>query len=209
MNEDFKTEQECFWAGSFGDDYTERNDGAKLGGAKINLFSRILKSTDSIKSVLEFGANKGLNLRAIKYLIPEIKMKAVEINKKAARECLSIPDTEVFCKSILDYSDNEKSDMVFTCGVLIHIAPKMLNQVYELMYEYSKKYILISEYYNPTPLEIEYRGNKEKLYKRDWAGEFMDKYSDVRLRDYGFVYHRDNMFPLDDLTWFLIEKQHS
>ena len=34
----------------------------------------------------------------------------------------------------------------------------------------------------------------------------MDKYSNVNLVNYGFKYHRDNNFPQDDLTWFLLEK---
>ena len=47
------------------------------------------------------------------------------------------------------------------------------------------------------------------LYKRDFAGEMMMKYSDLLLLDYGFVYHRDNHFKGDDFTWFLMEKSQS
>ena len=28
----------------------------------------------------------------------------------------------------------------------------------------------------------------------------------ILLVDYGFVYHRDNCFPQDDINWFLFEK---
>ena len=65
---------------------------------------------------------------------------------------------------------------------------------------------LIAEYYNPTPIKVEYRGHKEKLFKRDFCGEMLDQYSDLTLLDYGFLYHRDNNFPQDDISWFLIEK---
>ena len=92
------------------------------------------------------------------------------------------------------------------CGVLIHINPDELQTVYEKLYESSNKYILISEYYNPTPVEVSYRGNLNRLFKRDFAGEMMDKYPDLKLVDYGFRYHRDNMFPMDDSTWFILEK---
>ncbi len=34
----------------------------------------------------------------------------------------------------------------------------------------------------------------------------LDKFPDLVLIDYGFVYHRDSYFPGDDLTWFLMEK---
>jgi spore coat polysaccharide biosynthesis protein SpsF len=53
---------------------------------------------------------------------------------------------------------------------------------------------------------INYRGHKDRLFKRDFAGELMDKYPDLKLVDYGFVWRRDNNFPQDDGTWFLLEK---
>ena len=34
------------------------------------------------------------------------------------------------------------------------------------MYNLSKKYIYLSEYFNPTPIELIYRGFKGKLFKR-------------------------------------------
>jgi spore coat polysaccharide biosynthesis protein SpsF len=71
----------------------------------------------------------------------------------------------------------------------------------------SSRYILVCEYYNPTPVSIDYRGHSDRLFKRDFAGEILDLYTDLTLRDYGFVYHRDTNFPLDDITWFLLEKK--
>jgi pseudaminic acid biosynthesis-associated methylase len=96
--------------------------------------------------------------------------------------------------------------MVFTKGVLIHLSPEVLPAVYEKMYESSARYICVAEYYNPTPVEINYRGHGERLFKRDFAGELLDKYPNLRLVDYGFSYHRDPQFPQDDITWFLLEK---
>ena len=87
-----------------------------------------------------------------------------------------------------------------------HINQDKLSLIYDKMYQISKKYILIAEYYSRQPQEIVYRGYTNKLYKRDFCGEIMDKYSDLKLIDYGFVYHRDSNFPLDDITWFLLEK---
>ena len=40
----------------------------------------------------------------------------------------------------------------------------------------------------------------------NFAGEMLDRFRDLRLVDYGFVYHRDVNFPQDDITWFLMEK---
>ena len=90
-------------------------------------------------------------------------------------------------------------------GVLIHIQPDRLPTIYENLFKGSKKYILIGEYYNPTPVEIEYRGVSGVLYKRDFAGELIDSF-DLKLIDYGFIYHRDEIKKLDDITWFLLSK---
>ena len=70
----------------------------------------------------------------------------------------------------------------------------------------SNRYILIGEYYNPTPVTINYRGHDDRLFKRDFAGEMLDKHRNLKLVDYGFLYHRDNYFDQDDINWFLLEK---
>ena len=33
----------------------------------------------------------------------------------------------------------------------------------------------------------------------------MDEFQELKLIDYGFVYHRDDQFPLDDINWFLLK----
>ena len=70
----------------------------------------------------------------------------------------------------------------------------------------STEYILICEYYNSTHVSIDCRGQSDRLVKRDFAGEMLDLYSNLKLKDYGFVYHRDVNLPLEDITWFLLEK---
>ena len=62
------------------------------------------------------------------------------------------------------------------------------------------------EYYNPTPVEISYRGHSGKLFKRDFAGEMLDRFLDLQLLDYGFCYSRDYNFLYGNATWFLLEK---
>ena len=109
--------------------------------------------------------------------------------------------------SILEFETTEQYDFVFIKGVLIHVNPEALPKVYDLMHTTSSKYICIAEYYNPTPVEINYRGHSDKLFKRDFAGEVLDRFPDLTLLDYGFAYHRDSHFPQDDITWFLMEKK--
>ncbi|MHC5737312.1 pseudaminic acid biosynthesis-associated methylase [Nostoc sp.] len=205
-NSDFRTEQEDFWAGSFGDEYINRNQEDISGASNISLFARILSRTNSIQSLIELGANIGLNLQAIKELIPRVEISAVEINQKAVEKLQLDDNYKVYHQSILDFVPVCKYDLALVKGVLIHISSDMLPKVYELLYQVSNRYICIAEYYNSTPVEVNYRGHQGKLFKRDFAGEMLDKFDDLHLLDYGFVYHRDNQFPQDDVTWFLLEK---
>ena len=90
---------------------------------------------------------------------------------------------------------------------MIHIAPRDLDRTYKKIYSLSKKYILICEYYNPVPVKVVYRNFKNKLFKRDFAGDLVKKYNDLSIIDYGFIYRNDPYFPQDDITWFLLKKK--
>ena len=203
---EFKTEQEKFWAGEFGNEYVARNSDEKLVVGNLNVFSKVISRTIGVKSVIEFGANIGNNMKALRALIPDVELSAIEINKKAV-EILKKQDVKVYAQSILDFEPDYKRDLAFIKGVLIHINPDELQNVYEKLYNSSKKYIFVAEYYNPFPVAVTYRGNEERLFKRDFAGEMLDKYEDLELVDYGFVYHRDNNFAQDDVNWFLMQKK--
>lgn len=204
---EYKTEQERFWAGEFGNNYINRNKSENIVAANISMLSSILKQTKDVSKIIEFGSNIGLNLEALKVLLPQASLSAIEINENAVKSLSRFDDLTVHHTSILDFEPAEQHDLVLIKGVLIHINPDKLNHVYELLYQSSRKYICLAEYYNPTPVDVEYRGHKERLFKRDFAGELMDKYPDLKLIDYGFVYHRDNTFPQDDMTWFVLEKK--
>lgn len=202
------TEQEVFWQGDFGNDYIDRNRSSHWITSNAAFFSKIIARTHGVQSVLELGSNIGLNLMALRQMLPKSKLSAVEINEKAASELKeNIPEIDLHITSILEFQPSKTWDLVFTKGVLIHINPDKLPIVYELMYQSSSRYVLVSEYYNPTPTEIVYRGQTGKLFKRDFAGEVLDKFPDLSLINYGFVYHRDPNFPQDDMNWFLMEKK--
>jgi pseudaminic acid biosynthesis-associated methylase len=202
----YATEQEEFWAGAFGAEYSKRNSGGDLVASNAALFTRILKSTVNVKSILEFGCNIGLNLEALRRIDDQIRLTGLEINQGAADVAAAKKIAQIECCSVLErISPSHQADLTFTKGVLIHINPDVLRKVYQNLYDLSKRYILACEYYNPTPVSIPYRGQADRLFKRDFAGELMDGFG-LRLVDYGFVYHRDPVSPLDDPTWFLLEK---
>jgi len=203
----FKTEQEIFWAGEFGTDYIERNQGDILLASNLNLFSKSLRTAKKIKTCIEFGANIGMNLKALKLMYPQQEQYAIEINVEAVRELsMIIPKEQLYCDSILNFNQSKTWDLVLIKGVLIHINPNELPLVYDNLVKACGKYLLVAEYYNPVPVAITYRGHEDRLFKRDFVGEIMDRHPQMELVDYGFAYRRDPNFPQDDINWFLLER---
>ena len=202
----FATEQEAFWTGEFGDAYTERNVGATWIASNTALFAEILRSTESVGSVLEFGANVGLNLHAIRNLLPRVDLAGVEINAAAAKKLRSLDGVEVYEASMLDFDVPRCYDLVLVKGVLIHINPDYLSAAYDRIYRAARRYICLAEYYSPSPVSVPYRGHSERLFKRDFAGDLMKRFPSLRLVNYGFKYRNDPNFPQDDITWFVLEK---
>jgi pseudaminic acid biosynthesis-associated methylase len=202
-----RTEQEEFWSGDFGDNYANRNSSEQIIAGNLNLFSQIISHTSNVESILEFGANIGMNLLSLKQLLPNANYTAVEINKSSCKVLSKYSWINVKNESALDINLQEKYSFVLTKGLLIHINPDALNDFYKTIYDASSKYICLVEYYNPVPVELSYRGFSNKLFKRDFAGEMLKMFPDLKLLKYGFSYHLDNNFPQDDLNWFLMEKQ--
>ncbi len=200
-------EQEQFWQGEFGDEYIDRNNADKMLGINMALFSNVFSRTRDVESVIELGANIGMNLKAIKTILPEVEVYGLEINKRAARILVKqFGQENVYNCSIKEYKGYKQFHMVITKGVLIHQNPDDLPQIYDMMYNMAVKYIFIAEYYNPVPVAVTYRGNENKLFKRDFCGEIMARHTDLKLLDYGFCYHNDPVFPMDDINWFLLRK---
>lgn len=203
-----RTLQEDFWAGSFGSEYIGRNNSPDLLASNLSFFAHALEKAGAVCSCIEFGANIGMNLRALRLLYPNMQQRAIEINHDAANELGNwLGHSNVFLGSIANWEPTEQYDLALIKGVLIHIHPDLLQLTYEKLHAASSRLILVCEYYNPTPVMIPYRGHSDRLFKRDFCGEILDRFSDLKLVDYGFAYHRDPAFPQDDITWFLLEKR--
>ena len=197
----FKTDQEAFWAGEFGTEYIQRNQGDALLASNLDFFARALRAARGVKTAIEFGANIGMNLKALKLLHPTQEQHGIEINADAARQLAQVISAgHVYQTSILDFQPGQIWDLVLIKGVLIHINPDALPQVYEKLVAASGRDLLVAEYYNPAPVAIAYRGHADRLFKRDCAGEIMDRHPQMQLVDYGFAYRRDPRFPQDDIS---------
>lgn len=205
------THQEKFWKSAFGSEYIGRHSKSKWVKNNVFFFKKCFKKIKSnkIKTILEFGSNIGLNLIALNKLLNLKKIKAIEINNVAYKSLQKLRFVEAENASVLDYKTIEKYDLVLSKGFLIHINPSKLKIIYKNLFNSCKSngYILLAEYYNPTPVNVDYRGNKNVLFKRDFAEEILKIYKKrVKLIDYGFVYHKDK-YPQGDITWFLLQKK--
>ena len=174
---------------------------------KKNLI-RLRDLKPNARTIIDVGANIGMNLKALNLLHPGIDVHAIEINAEAAQHLGAlIPPAHVYNTSILDFAPTRQWDLCLIKGVLIHINPDMLPQVYDKLVTSTARYLMVAEYYNPVPVAIPYRGHSDRLFKRDFAGEILERYPHMQLVDYGFAYRRDPNFPQDDITWFLMERR--
>jgi spore coat polysaccharide biosynthesis protein SpsF len=200
-----ETEQSKFWEGQFGGDYIGRNQSPELLASNLYLFGQVL-SRCSLKptSFLELGANIGMNYAALSLLIPKCAFYGVEVNALAF-DALLARGARGENSSIEAFSSDEKFDFCFTKGVLIHLNPESLAGTYKKLGSASKRYVMICEYFNPSPVAIEYRGNVGKLFKRDFGAEFLEANPDFLQISDGFSSSRAT-FPQDNLTWQLFER---
>lgn len=161
-----KTEE--FWAGEFGQAYTERN--------QVNYQDRVPFWQSAIEycapaTALEVGCNAGWNLQAIQSVDQSIELYGVDVNATAVEEARQ-QGFEVQCASaasIAGLYEPGSIDLVYTCGVLIHIAPEDLDSVMRAIVATSGRYVLAVEYAAEQEEEIEYRGHAGKLWKRPFG----------------------------------------
>ena len=194
------------WTGAHGNEYTDRNSGESSLPSLNYLFSEIISGTVGVENILEVGAGNGLNLQALNELDDELKLSAVEVNKKAFELLDERKYVDASNVSFYDFDPGKKWDFVFTKGFMIHVRPERICETYMRLDSLSDRYVCFVEYYNPTALVTHYRGTE--FVKRDFAGEFMSHHPDkYKLVKYGFVYKNDPLYPLGDVTWFLMEKK--
>lgn len=200
-------EQEVFWAKTYSKDYIEKNNSfhQALG---MQAWEIMLSRAENVTNILECGCNIGRNIPFLNSVLPKAHKSIIEISPTAYEHVVAqYALREHFNGSILESSFRPRSfDLVFTTGVLIHIHPDNLLANMGKMYEYSNRYILMSEYFNRIPVMIDYQGQKNKLFKRDFGKLFIENYP-VKLVDYGFLWgHIYDSAGFDDQTWWLFEK---
>ena len=205
----FHSAQEQYWAEEVASAYIARNSSFdnSLGSQAWSIM--LARADQPISSFLECGCNIGRNISQLALARPEARPSAIEISQPAFDFVTRQHDLQhAFNGPILDASlDSASFDLVFTLGVLIHIQPDQLLQTMARMYAWSSRYILMGEYFNRTPVMLEYHGEQDRLFKRDFGRLFADNF-DVEVKDCGFLWDRQYAAAgFDDVTWWLFEKR--
>lgn len=187
-----QTAQQKFWQSNFGKKYNERSvfspkqlDAAyqkRFGISRSKMNSAFLKNIPKNSLILEVGCNIGCQLRVLQkqgyknlYGI-DIQSAAVEESKKLTKN-INIIQGSAFS---LPFKDNY-FDLVYTSGVLIHISPKDIKQAMAEIYRVSKKFIWGYEYFSKKYTQIMYRGNKNRLWKANFAQIYLNTFKDLKL----------------------------
>ena len=186
------TAQARTWSGAFGREYTDRNaatpnDMNRLylttyGKSRTEMNIDFLNDLDRKARILEVGANVGTQLHLLQQLGfmnlhgIELQEYAVEIARRV-RPGINIVQGNAFNIPF----ETDEFDLVFTSGVLIHIAPADHDKVMDEMTRCSRKYIWGFEYYAPELTAVNYRGHEDLLWKADFASRFCQRHPELNI----------------------------
>jgi len=187
-----KTPQLAEWQGNFGRSYTDRNlltpeqvDSLWIknyGISRTDLNRQFLKDVPVDSRILEVGcniANQLLLLQQLGYSElhgVEVQPHALTVARSRTKNISLLQGTAFD----LPYKDGF-FDLVFTSGVLIHIAPADLPAAWDEIHRCARTYILGSEYYAPTVSEVGYRDHQGLLWKMDYARQYLNRFDDLEL----------------------------
>jgi len=191
------------WTGDFGREYTDRNtySPAELdelyrrnyGVTRSALNEQFLKGIPRDARLLEVGCNMGTQLLVLQEMGFQ-NLHAIEIQSYALDRAKSRVSNAVLSQAsvfAIPYEDHF-FDLVFTSGVLIHIAPSDLPQALKEIHRCTRTWIWGFEYYAPETAEIVYRGQHSLLWKTDFARAYLEEFDDLELAQEERLRYLDN-----------------
>jgi len=180
------------WNKIFGKEYTDRNKYTvsqldkmykkTYGITRTELNSQFIGKLDREIKILEIGSNIGnqllvlqkmgfknlFGLEPLEYAVELSKKRLIGINIIRG-SAFDIPFKDIYF------------DLVFSSGVLIHINPKDIRKAMKEIYRCTNKYIWGFEYFSEKYQEVNYRGEKNLLWKADFPRLYIQNFSDLKL----------------------------
>jgi pseudaminic acid biosynthesis-associated methylase len=186
------TVQTEVWRGEFGREYTDRNTldvdaldalyRKNYGLTRTQINQDFLSGISKDASFLEVGCNTGnqlLRLQRMGYTNLsglELQPYALEIARSRTQN-ISLGQGSALAIPHADAS----FDLVFTAGVLIHIAPGELARAMDEIHRCARTYIWGLEYYAPDVIQVNYRNHSNLLWKMNYAQRYLDRFEDLEL----------------------------
>ncbi len=211
------TEQIRMWTGTFGKEYTDYNAltleqmddlyKKNYGVSGTELFEEFVGGLERSIKILEVGSNIGnklliLQRMGFKHLYGiEINSYAIE-RAKANTKGINIAQASAFDIPFRD----DFFDLVFTAGVLIHIAPQDIERALQEIYRCSREYIWGFEYYADSYTEVRYRGHTNLLWKTNFADLYLNSLDGLELVKEKRLKYLDNN---NTDTMYLLKKVRS
>jgi pseudaminic acid biosynthesis-associated methylase len=185
-----KTAQLEHWRSDFGRAYTDRNSltpdaldalyRRNYGIGRRELNQRFLAKVPRDARILEVGCNEGNQLCALREMGFR-NLYGIEIQDYALRKARArLEDAQLALATAFEipYPDGF-FDLVFTSGVLIHVAPADLPKALREIHRCAGGFIWGLEYYSPRPMEVTYRGHERLLWKMDYARLYLELFDDL------------------------------
>ena len=215
-----KNDQERFWSGDFGKEYTDRNTRQKdelnkvyqewYGVTRVKMNETFLASLPKDTRILEVGCNTGMQLACLQSM-GFTSLYGIELQEYAVEKAKEYTQgINVIQGSAFDipYKDGF-FDLVFTSGVLIHIAPDNLSKIFSEMYRCSRRYIWGFEYYADKTTAINYRGNEGFLWKANYGKLMREQFKDLTLLMEEFYPYVTNNEKGNVDFMYLLEKKNA
>ena len=190
--ESASTKQLGQWQGDLGRQYTDRNTFTpeqvdslwtkNYGVSRRAINLQFLGGLPRDLRILEVGCNIGNQL----LLLQELgfsNLHGLEIQDYALQVARSrAQGVQFFQGSALSLPFEDRFfDLVFTAGVLIHIAPEDLPVALGQIHRCAKRYVFGSEYYAPEVTPVRWREQADLMWKMDYAREYLSRFEDLRL----------------------------
>lgn len=197
------SDQAHTWQGEFGEAYTARNpkNRSELDALYTEQFGRTRTSLNELflndlprdLRMLEVGTNVGAQLDCLRAM-GFTNLTGVEIQTGAIQQAQrALPDAQFVCASAFGLPFPDASfDLVFTSGVLIHIAPEDLARTQDEVVRCARRYIWGWEYYAKDLTEIPYHGNERLMWKGDYAAMYRERDPNLHMFQHEIVPYLKN-----------------
>jgi pseudaminic acid biosynthesis-associated methylase len=213
-----ETPQVEFWKGNFGKEYTERNPQSlaewdalyikNYGVTKTDMNAEFLSGLDKNIKILEVGCNIGLQLLGLQRM-GFTNLYGIELQKYAVEKAKgNTQGINIIQGSGFDLPFKDSYfDLVYTSGVLIHIAPEDLPKFMSEMVRCSRQYIWGFEYHSEETKQLNYRGNQGYMWKTDFANVFQKNFPALKLinkKVYPYILEKEKG---NEDSMYLLEKK--